>query len=304
MAHFSFPRVQAIPGIDRASLRIDGQERVGYEFGTNLPRPFLYPLRGPSGAELTRMGHPNPVGHEHHKSAWFGHQYVAGLNFWGESAGAGLRIVHERVVAYADGATSGGLAADWTWRQASNVLLKQSVIFWLDHVTDSSYCLDVQSRFESVNDRPVELGKTNFGFFGVRVAKTMSEQLGGGRLTNAEGKTGEKAIFAQKSRWVDYSGPTAPGKVEGIAYLDHPTNPHHPTTWHVRSDGWMVAAFNLNESHGVARDHPLELRYRLFIHDGPANAAANDRAWTEFANEPPVVLRTTKGSIPTLERRA
>ena len=83
----SFPTVQALPEIDRASLRIDGVERVGYEFGSGTTRPFLFPIIGPSGRGLTRMGHPNPVGHEHHKSAWFGHEKVAGVNFWADRAG-------------------------------------------------------------------------------------------------------------------------------------------------------------------------------------------------------------------------
>ena len=69
---YGFPRVQALPEIDRASLRVDGVERAGYEFGSGTTRPFVFPLIGTSGRGLTRMGHPDPVGHEHHKSAWFG----------------------------------------------------------------------------------------------------------------------------------------------------------------------------------------------------------------------------------------
>ncbi len=94
LADFDFPRVQAIPQIQRASFRLNGVEKVAYEFGLNESRPFFYPLLGPSGAELTRMGHPNPVGHEHHKSIWFAHQYVIpggrdiseAVNFWEEPA--------------------------------------------------------------------------------------------------------------------------------------------------------------------------------------------------------------------------
>ncbi|HEU5115345.1 MAG TPA: hypothetical protein VFT74_01575, partial [Isosphaeraceae bacterium] len=59
---FDFPRVQVLPQIQRASFRLDGVERLGYEFAPGESRPFFYPLLGPSGAELTRMGHPNPVG--------------------------------------------------------------------------------------------------------------------------------------------------------------------------------------------------------------------------------------------------
>src|SRR4051794_31320193 len=98
-----FPRVQVLPGIERASLLVSGQERLAYEFNAGGPRPFLFPLIGPSGRMLTRMGHPNPVGHEHHRSIWFGHQKVQDVNFWEERPGRDVRVRHKRIVAYRDG---------------------------------------------------------------------------------------------------------------------------------------------------------------------------------------------------------
>jgi hypothetical protein len=283
---FVFPRVQALPDVpDRASLRIDGIERVGYEFGLGKARPFLYPVIGPSGAWLTRMGHPDPVGHQHHKSVWFGHQSVAGINFWEERPGTDIQIRHRRVVLYQDGPDWGALVAELVWWAHGRALLEQRLTIVLEPCADGGFALDLQSHFESI-DMPIELGQTPFGLLGVRVAKTMSEQYGGGRLTNSEGATGAATIFAKPARWVDYSGPSAPGTIEGIAYFDHPGNPHHPTAWHVRADGWMEAAFNLAAAHGVASGHPLDLRYRLLIHAGPADPGALDAAWRRFAATP------------------
>jgi hypothetical protein len=302
VAEFTFPRVQALPEIDRASLRIDGQERVGYEFGLDKPRPFLFPIVGGSGAPLTRMGHPNPVGHEHHKSVWFGHQKVAGTNFWEERPGSDVRVRHLRVLLYQDGPDWGGLVAEIDWRVGDRSVMRQQLIVAIEPTADGGFALDLQSRFESPGG-PVELGRSNFGFLGVRVAKTISEQFGGGRLTADDGATGEPAIFGKTHRWVDYSGPSAPGKVEGICYMDHPENPHHPSPWHVRQDGWMVAAFNLAEPYGVARDHPLDLRYRLLIHDGPADRARLDAAWQSFAKLPRYTIAPIRGqNIPALHR--
>ncbi|CAN5718736.1 hypothetical protein BH23PLA1_BH23PLA1_34960 [soil metagenome] len=284
---FEFPRVQALPGIDRASLCINGVERVGYDFGLDHPRPFFYPVLGPTGHMLTRMGHPDPVGHEHHRSVWFGHQFVDDVNFWTHSPGQDVQVRHRRVVVYEDGRAWAAFAADLEWWADGTPRMKQGLIAAIEPLADNGYALDLQSRFETATGSPVELGKTNFGFLGVRLAKTVSEQFGGGRLTNAEGKLGEDAIFGQPSRWVDYSGPVAPGKVEGIAYFDHPGNPRHPTHWHVRRDGWMEAAFCLEESYGLAEGHPLDLRYRLLIHAGPADLAILDRAWKTYAELPP-----------------
>jgi hypothetical protein len=282
---YVFPRVQVIPQIGRASLCIDGVERVGYEFGEGGSRPFLFPLVGPSGAVLTRLGHPNPSGHEHHKSIWFGHASVGGINFWEERPNTDIRIRHRGVRLYQDGHAWGGLVAELDWWAHGKSILRQELTIVIEARLSDRFVLDLQSRFESPDGNPVELGRTNFGFLGVRVAKTMSELFGGGRLTDVEGLRGEAAIFGKTSRWVDYSGPSAPGKLEGICVMDHPSNPNHPTRWHARGDGWVGASFNRESPHGVARDHPLSLRYRLLVHSGPAVPDLLNPAWEDFARQ-------------------
>jgi hypothetical protein len=292
---YVFPRVQAIPQIGRASLSIDGRERLGYEFGEGASRPFLYPLVGPAGACLTRMGHPNPVGHEHHKSIWFGHQRVAGINFWEEKAGTDIRIRQRRVLAYQDGIDWGGLVAECDWWAHGRSILRQLLTIVLEPARDGGFALDLQSRFESADGVPVELGPTNFGFFGVRVAKTLSERFGGGTVIGAEGLQGESSLLGKPSRWVDYSGPIAPGKTEGICVMDHPSNPGHPVRWHVRGDGWLGPSFNRDSVYGVAKCHDLNLRYRLLVHAGRTDRDALDKAWNTFATTPPYEITPGRG---------
>lgn len=299
---FIYPRVQAIPQVDRASLRVDGVERVGYEFGLGGPRPFLYPVLGGSGALLTRMGHPNPVGHEHHRSIWFGHEKVAGTNFWGERPGTDIQVRHKRVVLYQDGAEWAGMVTESDWWAHGHAVMRQRLILVLEPFEDGTYALDFQTRFESVGV-PVALDKSNFGFLGVRMAKTISETHGGGKLTADDGTTGEKGIFGTAHRWIDYSGPSAPDTVEGICYMDHPENPRHPTHWHVRADGWMIASVTLAEPHGLATDHPLDLRYRLLIHSGAADRPKLEQAWKSYAKLPAYTQTpAVKAELPALHR--
>src|SRR6187455_1791749 len=96
------PRMQVLPlPGDEASILRDGVEISRYHFGKDLYRPFLYPLLGPSGRSLTRMGHPrDPNGHSHHNSVWISHHMVDGVDFWGDT-GKG-RIVQRRVVQFED----------------------------------------------------------------------------------------------------------------------------------------------------------------------------------------------------------
>jgi Family of unknown function (DUF6807) len=301
----SFPRVQAVPEVARASLRVDGVERAGYEYAEGGTRPYIFPLIGPSGACLTRMGHPNPIGHEHHKSVWFGHQSVAGTNFWEDRPSSDTRIRHRCVRLFHDGHEWGGLVADLDWWAHGRSLLHHELILVIEPSSNGGFALDLQSRLESSGGVPVELAKTNFGFLGVRVAKTMSEQFGGGRLMNARGQVGESALFGEPGAWVDYCGPSTATKAEGICFMDHPTNPGHPVRWHVSADGWMGASFNREAAYGVARDHPLLLRYRLLVHPGGPGHKELAAEWEAFAATPPYsIIPPHKGNLPALSRIA
>ena len=301
----AFPRVQAIPAVGRASLHLDGIERAGYEFAPADTRPYIFPLIGPSGRCLTRIGHPDPIGHEHHKSVWFGHQSVAGINFWEDRPSSDIRIRHRCVRLYHDGEQWGGLVADLDWWAQGRSILQHELIVAIEPTHGGGFALDIQSRLESSSGAPVELGKTNFGFLGVRVAKTMSEQFGGGRLLNARGFLGEAALLGEPSAWIDYSGPIAPARTEGICFMDHPTNPGHPVRWHARADGWMGASFNREAGYGIARDHPLHLRYRLLVHPGKPSHKELDTEWETFAATPPyAIIPPHRGNLAGLERNS
>lgn len=181
-------------------------------------------------------------------------------------------------------------------------LLRQTTIYSIVPLKEGSHALDIQTELACLDGRMIELGKTNFGLLGVRVAKSISEQFGGGRLLNSEGKTGEPEIFAKPARWVDYSGMTGPGRVEGICYMDHESNPRHPVSWHVRRDGWMAASFTMSDAWRIAADHPLTLRYRLLAHSGGSSVATLNQAWTEFNHTKPYQISQAKGAIPSVKR--
>jgi len=103
------PAMQVLPlPENQASIEREGREIARYYFdtgrqGERLPRPFLYPLVGPSGKSLTRMGHPrDPNGHNHHNSLWISHHDLAGSAFWNDAKSSTGRIAHQRVVRYED----------------------------------------------------------------------------------------------------------------------------------------------------------------------------------------------------------
>ncbi len=65
--------------------------------------------------------------------------------------------------------------------------------------------------------------------------------------------------------------------------MDHPSNPNHPTGFHVRGDGWMGASLTYDAPRTVKRAEPLVLRYGLWVHTGKPEPATIEARWKAFA---------------------
>jgi hypothetical protein len=291
---FAIKRCEIVPlPENQVSFQIDGVEKTRWHFGEQYPRPFFYPFCGPSGSCLTRMGHPGAENHDHHRSVWFAHHDVGGVDFW--SDGTNGRVRQKHWYCYRDGDGEAVMASALGWMDgAGKELMHQDVVAALIPLDDGDHAFEIQITMQPPTESgSVELGKTNFGFLAVRVAKTLSVYFGGGKLIDSEGQQGEAEIFGKRARWMDYSGPVAVGSgtdrqttVEGITFFDHPENPRYPTHWHVREDGWMGASFCMQEGLTVAADVPLTLRYLLHAHQGAYNHARADKIHRSFAERP------------------
>ncbi len=280
------PRVQVVPQPDdQVSFQVEGRERLRWHGNPRAPRPFFFPVLGPAGRSLTRLGHPAAPDHGHHRSLWFGHHDLAGVNFW-EERGPGPTIRQDAWLHYQDGADAAGMAVRLGWYDAHNArLVQQELIAVYRPLAGGEGWLELQTTFTPALDE-LKAGKTNFGFIGLRVAASLSAHYGGGRLTGSDGATGEKGNFARPAKWMDYSGPVAGEAWEGITWFDHPANPRYPTAWHVRDDGWMSAAFCLREGYTLRKRAPLRLRYGFHIHAGAVDAAAAEARRKAFDASP------------------
>jgi hypothetical protein len=287
--------MQVIPLPDaQASIRCDGEELTRDHFGPTLRRPFLYPVAGPSGRSLTRMGHPHdPEGHSHHNSVWAAHESVNGESFWSDR-GSG-RVVHRRIVRYDDRDDEASIVAmnAWVGKGDATVMNERRGIV-IRPLADREWLMILDLQFEATK-QPVTLGKTPFGMVGVRMAKTIGVNDGGGLIRNSEGNKGEQGpdgVFQKRARWVDYSGPITRDAAEGITLLDHPANPDHPAHFHVRDDGWMGASLTFEEPITIEPGRLLRLRYGLYVHAGVPQVTALDARWAEFA-------RSVVADLPT-----
>lgn len=295
------PAAKPIPAVEveplphhQAVFRHRGRELARYHFDPADRRPFLYPLIGPSGLSLTRMGHPHdPVTHSHHNSVWISHHMVDGVSFWGDHGKNLGRIVPQRIEQYADGDESASLLAvnHWLAEQSGERLLVERRRIEVRPGISGEQLIIIDLQFDA-DKRPIVLDKTPFGLIGVRMRKSIGVNDGGGQIRNSEGAVGEKGtsgdngVFWKPARWCDYSGPVTENAIEGLTLFDHPSNPNHPTVFHVRDDGWMGAALTFDAARTIELGQPLRLRYGLYVHGGLRSVKELDAAWTRFTELP------------------
>jgi hypothetical protein len=280
------PAVQVVPlPYDQASFEYLGRELTRYHFGPSLRRPFCYPVQGPAGRSLTRMGHPRDAfSHSHHNSLWISHKDVGGVDFWSDRGKNLGQIVHQRVEQYEDGEQSAWLLAINAWQDgAGKLLLLERRRIEVRPLDGDCWWMVIDVQLEAPPARPITLGETPFGMMSVRMAKTIGVNDGGGRILNSAGQLNEKEVFRQPARWVDYSGPVTNETTGGITLMDHPFNPGHPTPFHVRNDGWMGASLTLNRPLVIEPGKPLRLRYGLWVHAGVPQPEEIERQWQPFS---------------------
>jgi hypothetical protein len=286
------------------------RELTRYHFDPADRRPFLFPIAGPSGLSLTRMGHPHdPVSHSHHNSVWISHHLVNGVNFWGD-AGSNLgRIVPQRIEQIEDADEGAWLTAvnHWVNEKTGEVLLLERRRIEVRPLEKNEFLTVIDLEF-SPQKQVVTFDKTPFGLVGVRMRKTIGVHDGGGLIRNSEGAQGEKGtdatgaplgkggVFWKPARWCDYSGPVTKTASEGVTLFDHPSNPNHPTVFHVRDDGWMGASLTFDAPRTLEPNTKLRLRYGLYAHAGTPTVADLDARWKAFAALP--VLATLEKQKP------
>ncbi len=277
-----------------------GQPFATYVFDSH-GKPILWPIHGPTGAQMTRS-YPmakvdgEKTDHPHQRSLWFTHGDVNGVDFWMEQGQRGTIV--QREVARLDAGPPAVIETvnDW-FDPDGRKLLEDRRVFAFSAESDRRI-IDVAITL-SATAGPVRFGDTKEGTFGLRVPTSMDVDAGkGGRIVNSEGLTDTKA-WGQPAAWVDYSGPVG-DETLGVAVLNHPTSYRYPTRWHVRPYGLFAAnPFGLKEfteneaadgSVNLAAGESLTLRYRVVLHAGDAEAGKIAERFQEYATQKPAQL--------------
>jgi hypothetical protein len=230
-------------------VEVNGKLFTEYVFA-NTPRPYCYPLLGPGQLEMMRHAPMKKVpgedqDHPHHRSLWFTHGDVNGIDFWSEAKNFG-KIVHVDFDEVKSGKDFGVIKTrnNWVGPDGKTVCTDERTIRVYNR-PDNERLVDFEITIHAANGE-VTFGDTKEGSMAVRIAETMrlkpnKENAGKptGHIVNADGVR-DGATWGKRSTWVDYHGPVS-GKTVGIAMFDHPSNPRHPTWWHVRDYGLFAA---------------------------------------------------------------
>jgi hypothetical protein len=297
-------------GQKKVSVAIDGKPFTEFWVGPETQKPYLHPLRTAGGTIVTRaypMDDKVPGeahDHPHHRGLWFTHGDVNGYDFWGnedsqKGAGKGKgKVVLRKIDKGSSGAKTGTIDATFDWKlPAGEVLLTETrhMTFYSEpSLRTIDFDITLTPRTE------VKFGDTKEGMFAIRLAagleeaqpRGIAEPKRTGKLMNAQNKATEKEVWGKRSEWADYYGQLN-GKTVGIAILDHPANPRHPTYWHARAYG--LFATNIFGVHDFENDktkdgsltikpgQPQRFRFRVVIHDGDTAAAGIKDIFAKFA---------------------
>lgn len=279
-----------------AQVKIDGKLFTEYVVESG-GKPILWPVIGPTGKPMTRaypMQKDDPkekTDHPHHRSIWFTHGLVNGIDFWTEKKGHGT-IKHRDFNKIASGktgliiTTNDWLAADGN-RQCEDV---RTMRFGTD---GESRWIDFFITIKAL-DKPVTFGDTKEGTFGLRLAESLSvDAKQGGQIINSKGLRNADA-WGKAAEWVDCYGPLD-GQTVGIAILNHPTSFRYPTYWHVRTYGLFAAdPFGLREfTKDKTKDGTITLepgkemtfKYRVLFHLGDEKQGKVSEAFSSFSQD-------------------
>ncbi|MDB6124583.1 MAG: Transrane protein [Pedosphaera sp.] len=278
------------------SLRVDinGKLFTEYHF-KNVPRPYFYPLVGPDESPMTRnwpMNSPENEehDHQHHRSLWFAHGSVNGHDFWSEAKDFG-KIVHDKFTEIKSGKKFGMIKSrnKWVAHDGSTICTDDRTlrIYNQDRVRLFDFEITIHA-----SEGDVTLGDTKEGTMAVRLAETMrlKGKVGHGHIVNSAGVRDDET-WGKHADWCDYYGPVN-GKTVGIAIFDHPDNPGHPTTWHVRDYGLFAAnPFGLHDfekkpAHAgdltIPKGKSITFRYRFYLHEGDEKQAKVAEKYNEY----------------------
>jgi sugar phosphate isomerase/epimerase len=286
----------------KVTVEIDGKLFTEYCM-KDVIRPYFYPVIGPTGAPVIRHwpiadgGPDEDRDHPHHKSLWYTHGDVNGVDFWSDGKGT---IVHDKFLEITSGPKVGVIKSQNNWIAPDGKLVCTDTRTHRFYNRPEGTMMDFEVTIRASNGQ-VTMGDTKEGSMAIRLTPTMQlaptkamqarGEAAKGHIINSEGQT-DDATWGKRATWCDYYGPVN-DEVVGIAIFDHPENPRHPTWWHVREYGlFAVNPFGIHDfekkpagagNFVIPAGQSATFKYRFYFHKGDEKQGKVADLYREYA---------------------
>lgn len=287
--------VKVAKGNDGVNVRIDGKLFTRYNFAES-EFPYFYPLKTDDGVNITRHWPMNDAGaheqrdHKHHKSLWFTHGDLNGLDFW--THGKAPDIVQTAIAATESGANEGKLITENEWRDGNGESVCKDTRRYTFGSGENYRYIDIEIELVSTGG-DLKFGDTKEGSMAIRVAPQLrlKGEVAEGHILMENGiRDGE--AWGKRSPWCYYYGPIA-NRIYGVAIFDSPRNLRDPTWWHARPYGLCAAnPFGISYFDGKPRgtgdfilkkEDKLTLDYRVIIAEGLLSMQDLEKLYKQYA---------------------
>lgn len=265
-------------------------------YGDDVRVPYLWPVRGPGGIEMTRAfpmetDRPGEAhDHPHHASMWFAHGDVDGHDFWhGTGRFPRIDVIGKPKVETTEERTV--VTSEHAWRATEDDEVLREARKLTITEDETRRVLDFELTLTATRD--VRFGDTKEGSFAIRVRPELrlKGEVAVGHARDSEGRN-DRELWGKRSRWLLYHGVAEERRV-GIAVYDHPKNLRHPTWWHARDYGLVAAnPFGIHDferkpkgtgDHDLKKGEALRMRYRVVLFAGEPDFAAVESDWRAWA---------------------
>jgi len=295
------------------ALQLDGVDLWRFHYGEEVEKPYFHPIAPAGGPTFTADA---PQDHPWHYGLWFSWKFINDRNYWefnrvtglsegmtewsnvrierGDDFSATIRLdvvyidadsTEDRYAALNDRTTiDEGVGIEKREPDQEPVLTESRLIEIGSPREDGCVAIDWDMTF-TAGEEDVELDRTPIpgepggvgygGYAGLslRMAEAFTER----EAVSIDGEIefGDQNRYRGLHAAMDYSG-VIEENLGGIAILDHPENPRHPSAWYVIRDrvmSYYSPAFICYEPYELKAGESFTLRYRVIAH--------NDRWGTE-----------------------
>jgi hypothetical protein len=296
------------------------REREG-ETGPYDRSCYIHPIWTPGGAIVTGDFSPEHIHQRGLFMAWrpvkFGDLET---DFWGLGDATG-RILTDKAPVVNEGPVFTQLVCDNNGTVSGDTYFKEKLLITVYALPDRAFWLfDITARQVPVNPenpaaRPesplvMELQKLYYGGMSFRGpsswlredARDVQRYKARGvdfsgidwlpedvflQIITSEGFTRQNGD-KQPARWIDYTGPVG-DSWGGAAMFDSPDNLRYPTPVRIHPQlPYYSWAFVQNEPYTIHSDQPLELSYRVLVHDLSPDKTLNEQIAADFAHPPAI----------------